>query len=189
MSRLRERVNLEKCRQLAAANPDSAGAHLRLGTALMKVGFAGKAEASLARAVELDPTCIQGWVNLGGLRLGRWDFQGCIEANRRALEQQPDLVEALFNKGLGHLYAGDTEAMLDCFRRVVELDPGRGGGQYFLAVGLLATGDIAGAEEHLGRAVGLGYSPHPDFVKAMERVAREDSVTVLEFGPESKHSA
>ena len=39
-----------------AANPDSAEAHMKLGTAWLQSGVAKKAEESLRRAVEIDPS-------------------------------------------------------------------------------------------------------------------------------------
>jgi tetratricopeptide (TPR) repeat protein len=154
---------------------------------LAKLGLSVEAEQALKRASELDPACVQAWVNLGGVKLARWDFQGCIEANRKALEVNPELVEAHFNQGLGHLYAGETDGMIECFRRVIDLDHMNSGGHYYLAVAHLEKGEAEGARQSLARAVSLGYSPDPDFIKALEKMEpppkpSEEPLHVIELG-------
>lgn len=164
-----EGSRLKELREVVARNPASAGAQLNLGTALLKAGFVAKAEVSLRRAVELDPNFAEAWSNLGGALLSRWDFAGCITANRRALELKPDLVQAHYNLGLGHLYNGDTAPMVSCFRKVIELEPENAGAHYHLALGLHAQGHIERARSSLDKAMALGYTPEPEFLRAMER--------------------
>ena len=149
--------------------PDDTKALVRLGTALLQTGRMNEAEAHLRHATEVDPTCIEAWVNLGGLLMSRWDFAGCVEANRRALGIDPNLIQAHYNEGLGHLYAGDAERMVGCFSRVVELDPQHAGGLYHLAVGQLAMKRAEDALATLKRSMLLGYSPKPEFLKALEK--------------------
>jgi len=142
---------------------------MKLGTAWLHAGAAGKAEKSLRRAVEIDPLYDEAWVNLGGLLLARWDFAGSVEVNRTVAERTPDLLLAHFNQGLGHLYLREVEEMLSCFRLVLELDPDHGAGHYYHAVGLLESGDVDAARSALDRAAKLGHSPQPEFLKALER--------------------
>lgn len=180
---------MNELRDAVAENPDSAQAHLRLGTALMKVGMVNKAEGSLRRAVEIDPQYAEAWSNLGGALLSRWDFSGCLDANRRALEQKPDLTQAYYNIGLCHLYKGEAKDVVKSFRKVIDLEPANAAGHYFLAVGLHADGKIDAARSSLGRAMALGYSPEPEFLKAMEnRGAAEGTAPTFEFGPDSEKS-
>ena len=50
----------------------------------MRVGTSGREragrdpEADLRRAVELDPDYSEAWVNLAGVLLSRWDFEGAV---------------------------------------------------------------------------------------------------------------
>lgn len=185
MLRAKESFELDRFKAEVKRNPDSAEAHMRLGTALLRVGFAGKAEMELEKAVQLDPKCVKAWINLGGVRLARWDFDGAIDANRKALEESPKLLEAYFNKGVGHLYKGESSEMLACFERVNELDPSRADGQYYMAVALHAVGAVEEAEEYLARSVALGFSPDPKFVKSLERDWKEGKVSLIELEPES----
>ncbi len=156
-------------RQAVEANPDSAVAHMKLGTALLLNGAAGPGEQSLRRAVELDPELDKAWVNLGGILLARWDFEGCLEINKQVIERNPGLLQAHYNIGLCHLYLHQAEEMVASFRKVMEIDPDHAGGQYHIAVGLLELGDPAGAHAALDRSAALGHSPAPEFLKALEK--------------------
>jgi protein O-GlcNAc transferase len=175
----RERV--KQCQEGVAARPDSAVAHLNLGTALLQVGHYTDAEKSLRRALEIDASLAEASVNLGGILLARWDFRGCVEANMKAAALRPEFLAAHFNQGLGHLYLGESEPMAACFRRVLELDPQHPAGNYYMAVALLALGHVDESQAHLDRAVALGFTPQPDFLKALEK-ARDGDVPVMEIG-------
>ncbi len=182
-------ADLGALRRAVAERPDSVEAHLDLGTALLRQGIAPEAEAELNRALELDPSCAGAWVNLGGLRLARWDFAGCVEANDRALATEPDLLIAHFNRGLGFLYLKQPAEMIACFRRVIALDPHHAAGHYYLAVGLLAAQVVDEAQAALARATTLGYSAPPEFLKAMDQALHKKSdggVTTFEIGTNPK---
>lgn len=172
---------LQRAREAVAADPDSAIALLKLGTVLLNIGRWNEAETELRRAVEIDPACAGAWVNLGGISLARWDFEGCVEANTKAVAADPEMVMAHYNRGLGFLYLKRPEDMLTCFERVLELEPKNPGGQYHMAVAQFALGETEAARARLAIALDLGYSPQPDFIKALERSAPA-GVTVLEVG-------
>jgi tetratricopeptide (TPR) repeat protein len=152
--------------------PNSAAAHYNLGLAQIDRGRVIAAERAYRRAVELDPDLVPAWVNLGGTLLMKWDFQGCLEANREALRRQQDLALAHFNMGQAYLYLNDADELVRCNRRVLELDPEHAAGHYFLAVGLLATGQVADARAACTRAMALGYRPRPEFLKSLDRAER-----------------
>lgn len=162
-----ERV--EHWRQAVEADPASAAARFNLGTAFLERGLTMRAEAEFRRALELRPGFPEALVNIGGILLARLDFCGCVEANQKAREIRPDLLLAHYGEGLGHLYLGEAEAMLACFRRAVELDGRHAGSHYYLAVGLLALGQVAESQAHLEAALEGGFSPAPEFLKALEK--------------------
>jgi tetratricopeptide (TPR) repeat protein len=181
----RQRDRLERCQRAVEEEPDRAANHYNLGLALTVSGRVKQAEDAYLRAVELDPDLVQAWVNLGGVRMMRWDFDGCLEANRRAVEIEPECTQAHFNMGQAYLYKNEPERLLDCNRRVLELDREHAAAHYFSAVAALALDNLAVAERHLGRAMELGHTPPPDFVKAMEKAQMErtrgSGVTVFEI--------
>jgi len=179
-------AELDALRKAVDAEPDSAAAYFRLGTALIQRGQAGDAADSLTKAVELDPGHVQAWVNLGGIRLMQWDFQGCIDANEKAQEVAPDLMQAHFNEGLGHLYLKQPEAMEKCFRRVLEIEPDNAAGEYHLAVALLALDRLEEAQRYLHQASAKGYAPQAEFVKAIERRTQSAPTTEIELGEDPK---
>lgn len=177
---------LEKLRREMAENPDSARAHLRLGTALLSVS-AKEAEVELRRAVEIDPECAQAWVNLGGIMMQRLDFKGCVEVNTKAISVRPELVAPHYNKGLGHLYLNQPDEMVSCFERVIELDPKNAQGHYHLAVGLLALGRAAEAQQRMTKATALGFQPEPAFMKELGKQLHSENPSpaqVFEVGPD-----
>lgn len=161
--------HLATLEQKVADRPESAILRAKLGTALLRKGATKRAEAELKKALELDPECVPAMVNLGGIYLNRWDFQSCVEINRKAAECRPDTVEAHYNEGLGHLYLSQPLEMVDCFRRVIELDENHPSGHYHLAVGLLAMGENAEASKELSIAMKLGFKPEPAFLKALQK--------------------
>lgn len=181
----RQRDRLERCQRAVEEEPDRATNHYNLGLALTVSGRVKQAEEAYLRAVELDPDLVQAWVNLGGVRMMRWNFDGCLEANRRAVEIDSECTQAHFNMGQAYLYKNEPEKLLECNRRVLELDREHAAAHYFSAVAALALDNLAVAERHLGRAMELGHTPPPDFVKAMEKAQMERTrgagVTVFEI--------
>lgn len=176
---------LEDLRRAVAQNPGSAPARLRLGMALYRRGCLKPAQEELQRAVEIDDGYVEAWVNLGGVLMASLDFLGCVEANRKAAECDPSCVLAHYNRGLGHMYRGEAAQMEECFARVLQLDAQNPGGHYHLAVAKLALGKTDEARAALAVSIQLGWTPEPEFLKALER---EDSGQVLavEFGPKEQ---
>jgi tetratricopeptide (TPR) repeat protein len=160
---------VEQWRRSVESEPTSAASHANLGTTLLRLGRTREAEEELRRALQLRKDFPEALVNLGGILLSRWDHRGCIEANRKAASLKPGFLLAHYNEGLGHLYLGEPEAMVACFRRVLQLDERHAGGHYYLAVGLLALKNVAESRAHLDAALKEGFSPAPEFLKALER--------------------
>ena len=170
---LSERV--ERCQEQIEQRPDSAVAYYNLGLAYQSWGKFRLAEEAYSAAVELDPELVEAWVNLGGVRLHLWDFDGCLEASRQAVERSDDLLLAHYNLGQAYLYKNEPENLVRCAKKVLELDRNHAAGHYFAAVGMLATGDLGGAERHLGRAAELGHQPPPEFLRAMEAARQKNA--------------
>lgn len=154
-------------------NPESAAAHFNLALAYTHRGLADRAERHYRKALEIEPDLVEAWVNLGGVLLLKWDFKGSVAANEEALKRKGDLLLAHYNLGQAFLYLGDAGGVVRSYRRVVEIDPGHAGGHYFLAVGLLAAGREEEARGELARARSLGYSPAPEFLRALNAATKE----------------
>ena len=180
-----QRERLDRCQREVEEHPDRASAHYNLGLAYTVSGRVKQAEESYLKALEIDPTMLEAWVNLGGVRLMRWEFQGCLEANQAAVRLRDDLPIVHYNMGQAYLYLNDPENLLRCNERVIELDRNNGAAHYHAAVGHLAMDNLGAAERYLGRAIELGHQPTQDFVRAMEKAhlkkQREQNVTLIEI--------
>jgi tetratricopeptide (TPR) repeat protein len=168
---LKERI--ERCEVRVRERPDSAAAHFNLGLAYTEHGYVDRAEREYRRAVELDSSLVEAWVNLGGALLLKWDFKAALEANLEAVKLQDEMPLAHYNLGQSYLYMGDAEGLVRANRRVLELAPDNGAGHYFLAVGLLALDQVEEARAELGAAMALGHRPSPEFLKKLHRAESE----------------
>ena len=180
-----QRHRLERCQRDVEEHPERASTHYNLGLAYTVSGRVKQAEESYLKALEIDPTMFQAWVNLGGVRLMRWEFQGCLEANQEAAKLRDDLPIVHYNMGQAYLYLNEPENLVRCNERVIELDGDNGAAHYHAAVGHLAMDNLGATERYLGRAIELGHQPTQDFVKAMEKAnvkkEREQNVTLIEI--------
>lgn len=168
-----QRHRLERCLEEVESHPERASAHYNLGLAYTVSGRVKKAEESYLTALELDPTLVPAWVNLGGVRLMRWEFQGCLEANQEAAKLRDDLPIVHYNMGQAYLYLNDPENLVRCTERVLELDRDHAAAHYYAAVGFLALDKLGTAERHFGRALELGHRPTQEFMRAMEKAQRK----------------
>jgi hypothetical protein len=82
------------------------------------------------------------------------------------------------------MYLGEARKMVRCFERVLELEPNNASGHYHMAVGLYALGQEGEARTYLAKALGLGHSPDPSFIRALETKETPGPVHVLEVGPD-----
>jgi tetratricopeptide (TPR) repeat protein len=185
MENEKQRHRLERCQREAEEHPERASSHYNLGLAYTVSGRVKQAEEAYLKALEIDPSMIQAWVNLGGVRLLRWEFQGCLEANQAAARLRDDLPVVHYNMGQAYLYLNDPENLIRCNEKVVELDRENGAAHYYAAVGHLAMDNLGAAERHLGRAIELGHQPTQDFVKAIERAQlkkqREQPISLVQI--------
>jgi tetratricopeptide (TPR) repeat protein len=178
-----QRHRLDRCLRDVEEHPDRASSHYNLGLAYTVSGRVKQAEESYVKALEIEPTLVQAWVNLGGVRLMRWEFKGCLEANQAAARLRDDLPIVHYNMGQAYLYLNDPENLVRCNERVLELDRDHAAAHYYAAVGHLATDNLGSAERHLGRAIELGHHPTQDFIKAMEkaRTKQPQQISMIEI--------
>ncbi len=180
------RKRIEQWQEYLSMHPASAVGHFNLALAYTDLGLVGRAEELYRKALELDDSLVEAWVNLGGVLLLKWDFAGCLKANQEAVARQDDCVLAHYNMGQAYLYLGDAEGVVRCYRRVLELEPRHPAGHYYLAVGLLATGHVDQARRAAATAIKLGHRPSPEFLRSLEKASQEPrsggGVPVLEIG-------
>jgi len=127
-----------------------------LGSALLSGGDVGRAEAALARAVDLDPRAFWAWFALGHAHAeaGRHldaagDFAACVVL-------EPGFAWAHLNRGLALARAGRLTAARDAYARALEANPRFAEAWLDAALVDLELGDLAAAERGLAKALALG---------------------------------
>jgi eukaryotic-like serine/threonine-protein kinase len=120
-------------RQAIERDPDFARAHAGFAIAQVLIpeyahtadeaAYNARAEASAARALELDSTLAEAYAARGLARVHTWDWRGAEEAYRRATHFEPSYATAhqWYAELLYHL--GRTRESVAEMRRATELDP------------------------------------------------------------------
>lgn len=164
---MKERI--ERWRRTVDENPESTTARFNLGVALTERGRLEEAEAVYLELLKRKPDMAKAWVNLGGVRMLRWDFDGCLEATRRGVELAPDSPRAHYNHGQACLYKKDARGLVNAMQQVLKLERDNAAAHYYAAVGLLELKELGKAKRHMARALELGHQPEPEFLRALER--------------------
>jgi protein O-GlcNAc transferase len=112
---------VELMRRLLAIAPSQAKHYSVLGIALMVLGKADEAEASLLRAVALDDSA-ESYSNLGLLRGVRGRLDEAIAAYQQALARAPGDAAAHYNLGNAYRAKKEMEPAAECYLRAVDID-------------------------------------------------------------------
>jgi serine/threonine-protein kinase len=103
-----------------ALRPESPGARLNLGVALMCKGLRREALAAFRRATELKPDYAEAHCNLGKILWETGRRGEGIAALRRAVALKPNLAEAQGNLGVAFLAQGRLDEAAAAFRQAVK---------------------------------------------------------------------
>jgi tetratricopeptide (TPR) repeat protein len=143
----------------AAAHPNSARAHMELGSAYGAAGRPDDAIAAFSRSVAVKPNYASAWYNLGNLyaRSGRHDE--AIENYKTALEHAPKLTPAWFNLGMVYRITGKPAMAQGAFAQATEIAPGDGESQMAYGDTLLSLGRNREAADAYTAALDAGISP------------------------------
>ena len=133
--------------RLAELLPQSAQAHLCLGTALEWLGDWEAAGASYRRALALEPDSPDICASLGRLQCRQGAVGEAVESCRRALELAPHRRELHNLLGSALVNAGDYGAAVEVYRRALALRPVSAYTVYGLGYLLERQGDLAAAAE------------------------------------------
>jgi serine/threonine protein kinase/tetratricopeptide (TPR) repeat protein len=155
-----------------ALRPDSAGAHLNLGLALLVGEQLDEAIACCRRALELDPNYFGAHVGLGNALQRKGQVDEAIACFRQAVQFDPRHVAAHENLAAVLNAKGQLDEAIPCYRRVTELSPRSAAAHNNLGAALIHKGRFdegiasfrqaveldpkhAGAQHNLGLALML----------------------------------
>jgi tetratricopeptide (TPR) repeat protein len=151
-----------------ALRPDSPGAYLNLGNALLQKRRLADALVAYRRAIALKPDYAEAHCNAGATLwdMGRHD-QG-IASLLEAIALKPDLAEAHGNLGFSFWTRGQLDKAIAALRKAVELNPAFVETQNNLGHALLDKGRPGEAVAVLRKAIQL----KPDFAQAHDGLGK-----------------
>jgi tetratricopeptide (TPR) repeat protein len=150
---------LERLQERLRSYPADQEAYLKLGSAYLQKAretgdpsYYARGEEALLKALELDPDSAQAMTLLGGVALGRHEFQKALEWAERSLEINPTYAGAYSVLGDAQVELGRYAAAFASFQRMVDLKPNLDS-YARVSYARQLTGDVEGAVAAMQRAV------------------------------------
>ncbi len=148
--------SLREYERAAVVNSKSADAQIGLARALLKLNREAEAEASLQRAIQLDPSYYAGFNAMGNFLFEKGRFAEAAEYFGDFAERTEDNATAFNNLGAAHYFSGNLSAAAEAWDRSLAIKPTRSafsntGTMYFY------LGDYAKAADRFAR--GSNYAP------------------------------
>lgn len=100
-----------------------AAIHFNIGDALARQGQPWGARQALVRAVQLDSTHWEAWLNLGTLKVRGGDARGALPIFRRVVRGAPGRLEPWMNLAGAHMVLGEWEEAAGAYRRAAGAAP------------------------------------------------------------------
>ncbi len=136
--------------------------HYNLGAAYKKKGDLAKAEASMRKALELDPGFVDGYVGLATLLAESGKQDQAIEAIRQGAGANPQSGRLQYALGVLAEGKGDPATAKEAFLKAEQLDPQNVETQYHLATVALNMNDRAEAIARLEKFVATAPAGTPN---------------------------
>jgi len=133
----------------AAVTADSAQSWYELGVDYELMGSTEEAERAYRRALQLDPSFVSPYVNLGRLLHRQLNLADAEALYRKAMQAEPANAVAHFNLGVVLEDRDEKDAAMQAYRDSLRLDPTVADAHYNLARLLEQTGDLKSALRHL----------------------------------------
>lgn len=137
----------------AAQAEHNQGFHLHLHNRLQE------AEPFYHRAVALDPSFKEAWINLGLAALTQGRLEEALSCQRQALRLDPDCADAHNNLGMAHYALGHIAEGENSFRTALRLRPGHPNATLNLGSARQILNHVEHAEALFRQALTLGADP------------------------------
>lgn len=146
---------LELLKKVMKRGQPSAEALLLRSTALIMNGDTAAGFDDLERALKVDPTLRQGWLNLAGLEIAEQHYDAAYADLLKAQELDPDDPDNHLNLGAVRALQGHLDEAAEHFARYLEGHPGSAEAAYLVACNYALGGFEEPAVKHLEEAVKL----------------------------------
>lgn len=127
--------------------------YLLRGQSAFRVGRYGEAAESFRKALEINPTSIAGWIDLGSALGEAGDAGGAVAAFERAVELAPGNETALFNLGVLLSRGGEYERSISLLSQAGQFSPHDGQIRFELAQALRLAGRFEDSILHFDAAI------------------------------------
>lgn len=141
-----------------ALRPESAGARLNLGNALLDKGEADEAVACLRKAIELDPNYANAHISLGIALKSTGKLNEAINCFRKAIALDPDEFGAQYNLGNALMTQGKVDEAIACYHRAISINPEFSQAHVNLGLELASRGQLDEAIDCYNKA--LEFQPN-----------------------------
>ena len=141
---------LEGAGRKVAKSPESL---LLRSTARLMLGDSEAGLADLDKALELDPSLRQGWLNRAAIDIAGARYAQALVALEKARELDPQAPDNDLNIGAVKILAGDLGGASEHFSRYVGLRGGASDAHYLVATNYAVAGYAALAVEHLRESI------------------------------------
>lgn len=139
---------------LAGGSRPEPRALLLRGTARLMLGQTAAGQKDLERALELDPSQRQGWLNLAGVHIAAKRYGPALAALDKAQQIDPQAPDNDLNTGAVLLLDGKLQPASERFARYVGRNPGAES-YYLVATNYALAGYNALAVQHLRQAIAV----------------------------------
>ncbi len=122
------------CENAILLGIDEAVLHNRLGLIALEEGNVIEALAEFRRAVELEPSLVSSWVNIGAMSLSFRDYDGALEAFEVVLESRPDDRDVRLSYGAALRGVDQPEQAQSEYEAILQAEPGHPGALFNMAL-------------------------------------------------------
>lgn len=136
-------------------HPKDAKTRLLRSNALFLLGELALGEKDLDRALQLDPTLRQGWLNRAALELADQNYNAAHAALLKAQQLDPAAPDNEVNLGAVLLLKGDLAEAARSFQRYLDLHRDSAESHYLVATNYAMAGYVAPAVDLLRRTIRL----------------------------------